>query len=277
MNDRDRLNRIQTDMQRAPTVIYLEGKTDPECFFALLGIAKPSSDIHQNVYVTGLRAGPSGSSEVGALNQVATDNGLSGTPGTNGVFGIIDGDGRNLPALVAEFDPPFAGPVFSWKGYCVESMLARTAWPPGWGTAPNWQAELNQYVPYAALNRVHRSLRTALETLELHRFRHPQHGQPLETDTAVRNALHQDKGLIAARDVEADYDNEANTVRNAIAASIDEGHTQIDGKWLFRHYARTVTGNSAEQCRREWIQAVQSAGGSPEVRAWWQRITGSAP
>lgn len=277
MNDRERLNRIQIDLQRATTVIYLEGKTDPECFFALLGIVKPSSDIHQNVYVTGLRNGPSGSSEVGALAKVAIDSGLGGTPGSSGVFGIIDGDGRDLPALAGEFDAPFAGPVFSWKAYCVESMVARTAWPTGWGAAPDWQSVLHQYVPYAALNRVHRSLSRALETFQLHRFRHPQHGQPLETDEAVRNALHQDKGLIETRDVEVDYDDEANAVRNAITASGDEGHTQIDGKWLFRHYARTVTSNSAEQCRREWIQAVQSAGGSPEVRAWWQRVTGSAP
>lgn len=42
MNDAERLNRIQADLHRAGTVIYLEGKTDPYVLFALLGVAHPS-------------------------------------------------------------------------------------------------------------------------------------------------------------------------------------------------------------------------------------------
>ena len=175
MNDRDRLNRIQADLQRAATVIYVEGKADPDIFFPLLGLVRPTADIHQNVYVAGL-GGASGSAEVTALARVAGDNGEAGELGGGGIFGMIDGDGRDLPELTAEFDPPFPGPVFSWKTYCIENLLAKAAWPSAWGTPPNWSAVLEEYTPYAALNRVHRSLHLASK---------PRRGQA--TSTSVKN------------------------------------------------------------------------------------------
>ncbi len=87
MNDADRLHRVESDLQRASTVIYLEGKSDPDILFALLGIARPTGDIHQDAYVVGLTQGPSGSAQVAALARVAGDNGLAGALGGGGIFG----------------------------------------------------------------------------------------------------------------------------------------------------------------------------------------------
>ncbi len=277
MNDRERLGRLQSDLQRATTVIYLEGKSDPAVFFATLGVARPRSDIHQDIYVVGLGGKASGGTEIRALVRVASEHGLAKAPGAGRILGVIDGDGRGLSALNAEFQAPFAGPLFSWPTYCVENLLARAAWPATWGEPPNWHAVLTSYVPYAALNRVHREIQRGLETLGLHRFRSPEQGRPLETIETVEAALAQDKHLIANRDVSAEFQAAVASVRGEIDTSIEHGHAQINGKWLCRHFARVRTGNSEEQCVSEWADAVRAAGGLHAVRDWWQRITGTAP
>jgi len=191
--------------------------------------------------------------------------------------GLVDGDGRNLPVLAAEFDAPFVGSVFSWKAYCIENMLAKAAWPTTWGPDPDWSGVLNDYAPYAGLNRVHRALQADLETLGLHRFRNPQAGQRLKTIGSIGTVLGQDKDRIADRDVETEFNSEVATVQEAIAASLEQGHTHINGKWLCRHYAPTVTNQNEQRCRQDWVAAVLAAGGLAEVRDWWQRITGRTP
>lgn len=272
MNDRELLKRIHVDRQRGSrAVVYLEGTGDPELFFALLGVRRPVSDTHDDVYVIGLKSGGSGAMAVRARIDAAQAEGLTD------VFGIIDGDGRDLATLEAEFDAPFSGPLFSWKTYCIENLLAKGAWPNAWGSEPDWCNALKQYAPYAALNRVHRALQADLETLGLHRFRNPQMGEPLETVASISAALGQDKALIAGRDVQAEFDNEVVALQNAIATSLDEGHTRINGKWLCRHYAPTVVNQTEQECRETWTAAVLAAGGLAEVRNWWQRITGKTP
>lgn len=271
MNDSNRLGRIQTDLQRAPKVLYCEGKTDPAVLFALLGRAQPTGDLLGDSYVVGLKNGSSGSAEVEALVRVARDNGL------NTVWGVCDGDGEPLTTLRAAFDAPTQGPVFRWKGYCIESLLAQAAWPTAWGNAPDWAQVLLDYAPYAALNRVHVKLRSDLETLGLHKFRNPQSGQALETQATVTAALEADKHLVAGLDVSQSFTMEYQAISAAIAASAEEGHTVINGKWLLRHYAPTQTHQSEDACRTAWIEAVRLAGGLLEVRDWWTRTMGTPP
>jgi hypothetical protein len=271
---RNRLNVIQADLQKAPTVIYLEGKTDEPLMFALAGIARPSSGIHNDVYV---KADGGGNKEIRALLTEATANGLSGTLGRGGVFGIVDGDGLDLAALKAQFDHPFAGPLFSWPVYSIENLLA-LAWPPTWGAAPNWATILASYLPYAALNRVHVRLRTALETLGLENFHNPTVGQPLKTALDVKTALGTDKGLIAGSDVEVMFDDELAAVTGALTASLDEGHALVNGKWLILHHARAAqVGRPEDVLRAEWAAAVLASGGHPLVRDLWTRIAGAQP
>ncbi|MBI2568441.1 MAG: hypothetical protein HYV63_15580 [Candidatus Schekmanbacteria bacterium] len=277
MSDDIRLKSIRADLQLAPTVLYLEGKTDPPVFFALLGRECPKSSIHNDVYVVGLKTQGSGGQEVRARLERARREGLSGTLGQGGVFGVVDGDGRDLATLAAELDPPYPGPLFSWKAYCIENLLARAAWPAAWGTVPSWPNVLGAYVPYAALNRLHVELRRALETLGLEKFRNPQTGQPLESATGFKTALAKDKGVLAGRDVEAMFDREVSALLGAIRRSVDEGHALINGKWLVRHHAAAATNQSEDKCREEWCEAVRLAGGIVEARDLWQRITGSAP
>ena len=270
MSDNARLNRIQSDLQRAGHVIYCEGKTDPDIIFGLLGIAKPVNNVHGDVYIVGL-SGASGSSEVQELQRVATANGY------NSVYGICDGDGRNLADLSSVFDPPHLGPLFRWKGYCIENILAQAAWPSTWGSEPDWQAELLKYAPYSALNRVHVGLRSALGTLGLAKFRNPQCGQPLEQASGIQSQLENDKTLIQGRDVAADFSSQFTRVSNAINRSLDEGHALINGKWFLRHLAPCLTNQTEDVCRQAWIASAQQAGGASQVRGWWQRITGAEP
>lgn len=91
------------------------------------------------------------------------------------VYGVCDGDGEALAALAARFDSPFAGPLFLWKAYCIESLLALAAWPSAWGPQPMWEDVFARYLPYAALNALHVDLRGRLETLALDQFTSPDH------------------------------------------------------------------------------------------------------
>src|SRR5256885_507403 len=97
---------IRADLQRAPAqiVIYLEGKTDVDPFFALLGRATPEDGVHQGVFVKGLRDRGGGGSAVRARVNVAIQFPFPG------VFGIVDGDGLPLATLSQTFDHPYAGP-----------------------------------------------------------------------------------------------------------------------------------------------------------------------
>ncbi|MFZ4580821.1 MAG: hypothetical protein ACOYOB_20760, partial [Myxococcota bacterium] len=68
-----RLKRIQDDLYDAPTVIYFEGKTDPDIVFALLGVKQPRLD-HDGVLVVGLDGRGSGNSAVAGLTTTAAAN-----------------------------------------------------------------------------------------------------------------------------------------------------------------------------------------------------------
>jgi hypothetical protein len=271
MSDRERLARVQSDLRRGVRgVLYCEGKTDPAVLFALLGRARPAGDLLGDCYVVGLKEGSSGGAEVEALVRVARANGLST------VWGVCDGDGRALSALRAEFDAPFPGPVFRWRGYCIENLLAQAAWPSAWGAAPDWEVALLGYAPYAALNRVHVELRAALETLGLHKFRNPQAGKALETQASMLAALAADKHRVAGYDVARRFEGECQLVCDAIRASVEEGHATINGKWLLRHFCNTT--NQPEEGRRAaWCEAARAAGGLPAVKAWWERLMGASP
>jgi hypothetical protein len=271
LNDTERLNRIQSDLQKAGTVIYCEGKTDPQILFSLLGIIRPSNDIHDDTYVVGLSNGGSGSSEVQALLGVASANKYGS------IYGIADGDGLDLSVLASSFDNPHPGPMFLWKGYCIENVLAMSGWPSAWGNEPDWQKVLKDYASYAALNRVHVKLRKDLGTLGLAKFRNPQTGQPLEQASGIQTQLEGDKALIHGRDVAAEFGAEYSMITSAIDRSAHEGHALINGKWFLRHLAPTLTGKTEEICRREWVECVQLRGGAAEIISWWERITGASP
>lgn len=272
-----RLDRIQADLQRAPTILYLEGKTDEEVLWALTGVPRPSSSIHKRVYVAGLKTGSHGGKEVQELVRAAAEAGLSGKPGSGGVFGVIDGDGRELSELNASFQAPFPGPLFSWPTYCIENLLAIT-WPEAWGVEPDWAAVLGAYVPYAALNRVHTQLQHALQTLRLAKFQSPIAGSPLRTVGEVKEGLARDKQQIADRDVEDMFDQESRKLHLALEASFEEAHALINGKWMVSHHAAHLhPGRDTADLRKEWAAAVLAKGGHPAVRDLWSRIAGEAP
>jgi hypothetical protein len=143
MEDKKILAAINADLvtNLASRVIYLEGQTDPPIFFGLLGLSQPSGSVflHKGTLVKGLLASDaSGNMAVRRYVDLAEANGYTGR-----VYGIVDGDGEELPALAAQFDPPHAGPLYAWKAYSIESLFGHLAWPTtaGWGPAPNWQLQ----------------------------------------------------------------------------------------------------------------------------------------
>ena len=277
MNEAVLLREMTADLQAAPArkVIYLEGKTDVPIFFALLGVTPPRDNVHQGVLVRGLVDAP-GSGNEAVRNRAALS---AGRRGYEGVFGITDGDGDSAATLAPLFDAPHAGPCFSWKTYSIENLLVQACWPPDWGTTPVWQDVLIEHVPYVALNQLHRELRRSLETLRLARFAHPTLDEPLRTKEDVLAALAKDKHLLAGYDVEARFAQQTVEIEAAIRADLGEGHALVNGKWLVEVFAPRRLGArwNKHVCREHWIAATAAAGGLPQVRGLWRRVTGREP
>lgn len=275
MNDKELLNSLATDLRDAPAqcVIYLEGKTDVDIFFSLLGHTRPSGDLHQGVLIRGLREGDgSGSEAVRRRVQLGATLGKSVR-----ILGILDGDGAALNQLGGQFDAPFFGPLFSWKAYCIENLLRKAGWPPAWGPEPNWATELRKYAPYVGLNRLHRRFAQILDRLNIARFTSPVAGQALLRESDVSRELQQGKDEIMRRDVQQDFRAEVSGFKAAVRQSLSEAQCLLNGKWLISHFAVTKTRKSADKCRAAWIAHAASVGGLREVKDWWTRVIGKAP
>ncbi len=275
MNDKELLNSLANDLRDAPArcVIYLEGKTDVDIFFALLGHTRPSGDLHQGVLIRGLQEGD-GSGSIAVQRRVE----LGATFGASArILGFLDGDGAALNPLSGQFDAPFAGPLFSWKAYCIENLLPKAGWPPTWGTVPNWATEIRNYSPYVGLNRVHRNFAQILARLNIARFTNPIAGQALLREAEVSRELQQGKDEIMQRDVQQEFRNEVTSFKAALRQGLDHAHCLFNGKWLLSHLAVTRTRKSAEDCRSAWVAHAAAVGGLNEVKDWWTRIIGKAP
>jgi hypothetical protein len=74
------------------------------------------------------------------------------------------------------------------------------------------------------------------------------------------------------------FDQERRKIGDAIAASLEERHAFINGKWLVSHHAAQLhPGRSADVLRYEWAKQILAQGGHPAVRSLWTRIAGSPP
>jgi len=283
-NERDLLQEIEGDLRlstRSPaSVLYLEGKTDPEMLFALLGEPVPPGNsgrgvLHGGVLVKGLEAEGkmgrppgSGSARVRRLVELAQREGYPG------VFGVLDGDGRPLRELAPLFDAPCAGPLFSWKAYCLENLVARAAWPLAWGPAPDWTTALEVYAPYVALNKIHGEMTKALATLQLAKHNNPHHNWPRLDELAVLDALKRDKHLVAGYDVARVFEEQTREFKDTLGRSEEEAHALLNGKWLLNDFAPRSAGKSStpDLCRAGWLEAVRGSGGFEPVRGFWKRM-----
>ena len=271
MNDTQLLKEIQRDQQQAQggKVVYLEGKTDVRIFFALLGREEPPLGFArvERILVRGLKdQSGTGSSSVRARVEVAQRHAYPG------IYGILDGDGSDLATLAAGFDAPFAGPLFRWKAYCIENLLAKTGWPPAFGDAPDWSDRLARYAPYVALNRLRGQLARDLETLRLHRYARPHDGEPLLTLDDVGAALDRDQHLLAGRTIGDEFRREAALYLDAVHRNLDEAHALFNGKWLLTHLAPAHVRSRHDLCQEAWIQHAITTGGLPEVTSFWERL-----
>jgi hypothetical protein len=230
---------------------------------------------HKQTLVKGFSdSDASGNKTVREYMHVARNNGFAGR-----VFGIVDGDGEEPAVLAPQFDPPHAGPLFAWKAYSIECLLAHLPWPTTarWGPAPNWQVDLEVYAPYVAINRLRRILEGRLDILRLARFWHPISGQPLETTADVQAALHADKGLLMGLDVAVEFGNASTRFVTALGNSVEQGLVFLNGKWLLRHFLVNRLKRTPGYWSQEWVQHAEAVGGLAAVRELWERITGSPP
>lgn len=273
---------IDKDLQAAADnkVIYLEGVNDVAPFFGLLGVAEPPRNLHRGVLVKGLAAEKksrgSGGSAVKARIAYALENKYAG------VFGFIDGDGRSLALLAQEFDPPHSGPLFSWKAYCIENLLAQTGWPPAWGDDPDWPEVIRAYAPYAAFNRLHWELHEAIEVVGIARRRSPSPDQSLLTAGEIEADLVREKDRLTGFDVEQNFHDALAAFEAAVAAGLPDAHAALNGKWLVEHLAQVRARSSGrtqskDDLRREWSEHARACGGHPGVRDVWERIVGAPP
>ncbi len=266
---------IEEDLRLATLskkVICLEGKTDVDIFFSLLGVSVPADGQHQGVLVRGLKADKaSGSTAVKSLLNVVVK-----TP-YKGVFGIVDGDGQNYQDLEKSFDAPYTGPLFSWKAYCIENLLAKTGCPKNWGISFDWEVDLQKYGLYVALNRMHKELQSTLRAFGLARMPYPIRNEPLKTIGEVLTALEEAKHLLENYDVAQRFQDEVALFESTLRGSLDEAHAFLNGKWIIEHLAPTLTNRQIEECRSDWITHAIAVGGLAEVRDWWERLTGSPP
>lgn len=274
MSDRELCREIEKDLQGAAAgrgvVLYLEGKTDVPILLGLLGPGDErevaGGSLRDGVLLRGLSGnGGSGSSAVKQRVAVAQRHGY------RGIFGVLDGDGEALGTLAAEFDDPHPGPLFRWKCYCIENLLAQASWPERWQAAPDWPVVLATFAPYVAINRLWKDLQQRLKRLGLDRFRNPDRGRPLETSQDVLARLRAGQHELSTLEIAELFAREVDAFTTAVQTSVDEGHARVNGKWIVETFAARHMGLTHEQCRDEWITHLRSVGGYPEIKAWWRR------
>ncbi len=272
MNEEQTRADIQADLRSsgAKTVIYLEGRSDPTLLAALLG-NRGQTPIAGGFVASGIffKVPESGGSGSHAIRyRIEVGKSLSNV----NVFGVIDGDGLSLAELESGFDPPFLGPLFTWKAYCIENLIAKTGWPAGWGETPDWQAELVKFGPYVAINRLGLELQAILQDLRIAKHLNPVEGQPLVGLDEIAVGLTAGRERISRFDVEQRFREELARFEVAVSRSPDEAHAFLNGKWLIRHMAPALTGRKSDKCLSDWIAHARSVGGLDEVCRWCDRI-----
>ncbi len=276
MSEREILGFMGDDLRLASggRVIYLEGKTDVDIFWALLGLSKPSNDVRGQTLVVGLSKSNAPGAGCLAVKQRLTL--AKKNRQEQHFYGICDGDGRDLVKLSRRFQQAIPGKPFYWPIHCIESMLAKAAWPITWGAAPDWATALLDYAPYVALTALHRKMRGHLETLKLEKYHHPQVDGALLSADGVLSGLQADQHLIERFDVSGEFQTLVQKFQTMLQNNLDEALTQFYGKWFLTFAKRTVPHLKAtkeDKVRAEWCDAVRAAGGLAEVKDWWTRVT----
>jgi hypothetical protein len=268
MNEHDVRRGIQEDLQDATggrgRILYLEGKTDVSILLALLGAGEEQLTqrgvLHDGVLLRAL----GGSNTVARYLEVAQKYDI------RNIFGVLDGDGDSLSTLAAEFDAPHAGPRFRWKGYCIENVLVRAAWPGMWGDAPDWLEVLKSFAPYVAVNRLGADLLRRLNRLGLDRLINPTSAQPPHTVEWFHEKFRVGRYELASLEIEAMFAAELVPVMTTLNTGLNEAHAVVNGKWLVDAAARH-TNLPTPRCRDEWLNHVRTTGGDPGILAWWRR------
>lgn len=273
MNPERLLKNIQADLKVSPVgrVLYLEGQTDTDVLQGLLGPGRrvePTSEGHpvvDGVLVKGFRRDKGGRRSVEQHLQAASSASFAG------VYGVIDGDGREPSDLPPAIGAEPGAALASWPCYCVENLLAQVpgAWPRELGDEPDWAQVFSKYAPYAAINRLVEALKAELVTLDLMKHSRPTSGQPLLSAEEVLGRFGAHADLVSQGALERRYREGLELIQEAIEQGPTQGHRVINGKWFITHLAQERSGLSQERIREAWTASVGRLG-HPEVIAWWE-------
>lgn len=275
MNFPGMLREIEEDLSASPArrVIYLEGRTDPQVFLALVGSHVPAVQSRQDGYlfqgslVRGL-SGEKGSGNMAVRQRIEL---ASEHPGLRGkVFGITDGDGQSPAAQPAIQGPAPAGPLYTWPTYSIENQLVIAGWPAEWGDVPDWSTEIRALAPYVAVNRLLVGLQRALEPLNFPRYLRPNFDHPLRDAADIEAVLCAGRQQIAGYEIDR-FRQEVAFVEAALAKAAGEMHALIDGKWLLL-WAAKRRGINAETCRTAWCKHIANLGGGASAVALWRQV-----
>lgn len=267
---------LRDDLQRAGQarkILYLEGTSDPEYLFALLGMSRPKDDIHQGILVRGLSGNEaSGAAAVqGLLQKAAAHPQLS----TN-IFGINDGDGEAVNPDRSAFVA--TGQLLVWPCYCIENLFYGTGWPTSFGPPPNWFQDLEPYAPYVAVNQLQREAQETLKKLGIDHFINPSAKRPLKTVDAIRQEMRQHEHLLVdLQQVPQRFECYTRNFLTTLGRSVDDAHVLFNGKWLFTDFVPRRTGLEQKKSESAWLAHARATGGHPQVRDLWRRIAGRLP
>ena len=270
---------VESDIRLSPRrfIIYLEGKDDLECFCPLLGHETPSKIAGGNAVLFDdvLIKKCDGSHAVRLRVQEAARYKKAAR-----VIGIVDGDGRSYEELKAEFDDTPGRDLFAWKAYSIENLLVKLGSPEHWGEMQSIDKTFQDYRPYVVLNHIRDVLNKRLESIDLNPgMAKPNPELDLITVDKVIATFEPYKKQIAEFDLPGEFQIRDDAFQEAVARGHDELHALVNGKWFVEHWAlkhlkKARPKIKLEEIRSEWCDHAIQSGGLPEVRDWWQRVTG---
>lgn len=124
--------------------------------------------------------------------------------------------------------------------------------------------------PALTPNRLAADLLRRLNLLGLDRLINPTSAQPPRAADDFLATFRAGRPSLADLDIEAMFSAELLAFQAILATGLDAAHALVNGKWLVDDAARR-TRRPTPQCRDEWTRHLRSAGGDPEILAWWRR------
>ena len=251
-----RIQTIEADRRKARSVLYLEGNSDVDIFFAAIGKQAPAGGFLNDVLVRGLSDsdGGSGSKAVKQLVMLANELRISN------VFGLVDGDGESKGDLANGSSGLFRLPV-----YCAENLLF-VRHPKVRSFVPDFDLSrtLKLLAPYAAMSELNRAERTKLREVGLIKLLQPNHSKPLYSNSMMLARLKRIDGSSLGKRYQQHYAKVLESL-DGMSPFTTSAHRKINGKWILGMAKLALPADA----RMTLILALCDSGGVPVIRKFW--------